>query len=152
MPRIAYEWLRLLRSESGDGYQIYVRYHPGEKEEYKALGVDFDQSLNGISLDSAIEETDIVVGYVSTALLEGSLIGRPVIQLLDRSAQYLCDYWKKGVAIGVWSYDEFKTWIDRLCHSDEEYEAVVSAQRYHIAKYFHNHPHTRTLMLEMIGI
>ena len=152
LPRIAYEWLSLLQSETGGTYQAYVRYHPNEREEYKALGMDFDQSLNNVSLYDAIKAADVVMGYVSTTLLEAALIGRPVIQLLDQSAQHLCDYWKKGVTTGVQSYDEFRVRIQSLCHDDKEYEATVGTQRHHIHKYFHYHPHARTSMLEILGI
>ena len=150
LPRIAYDWLRRLQEEHPAKYQIFVRYHPGELEVFKTLGTAFDQSLNGVAIDAAISEADLVVGYVSTALLESVLLGRPVLQLLDPGGRRLCDFWEHGVTTAVRDYDDFKKRIHTVCADTENYEAVVRAQGRRIHQYFHNYSHARTATLDQI--
>ncbi|MFZ6031501.1 MAG: hypothetical protein ACOYYS_27635 [Chloroflexota bacterium] len=154
LPKIAYEWLALLKRED-ENYEIYVRYHPDEWDIFKRLGEQFNMSLNATSLHDALRETDVVVGYVSTALLEGSLTGRPVIQLLDQSASHLCDYWKDGIAVGVHNYPEFKAAVRNICGNDLNYYAVVEKQRAIAKQHFYNHGsvgHALFSMLKLEGV
>ena len=152
LPSVAYDWFKALKSADNRRYHCYVRYHPREKEEYKALAGDFDLSLNHLPLYDALKASDIVVGYVSTALLESSLVGRPVIQIVERNNQGLCNYWKNGVAIGVQDYREFKAQVDSLSQNNERYDRVVEVQRRAIQLYFHNYPNARGAFLRTLEL
>jgi len=150
LPRLAYDWLRRLNRETNGQYEISVRYHPQEKEKYRALGDAFDHSLNDMPIETAIAHADLVVGYVSTALLESVLIGRPVIQLLHLSARGLCDFWQRGVTIKVDSYNAFAQKTALLMKDDRAYWSAVADQRQHITRFFCCHPNARQSVAEAI--
>jgi len=140
LPQKAYEWLDKLKSDCGEKNEYYVRFHPSEMKKYRDYGRKFDLTLNHVSIAKAIELSDIIIGYVSTSLLESALSGRPVIQILSEGNPNLCRYHEDGIALGVHDYSDFKSIVEKLSFNVEYYRATSKSQNNHVKNYFCYHP------------
>ena len=113
------DWLESLARQYQNRINVIVRLHPNEDGSLYRSCPHLIVLRDPPSLDLVLEGCDCVASLCSTALFEGLLYYKPILQLLADGWPDLADNWKQGLAQRVRSKSEFAEAVEHMLNAEE---------------------------------
>jgi hypothetical protein len=131
------EWLAAAAAALKEQVQFLVRLHPNEDGSIYAGMPHLRVFKRECDQAATLAGSDILGGLCSTALLEGLLYGKPVLQFYADGWPDLADNWQQGMAERVASADELRRLLERWV-APVERAGVVQRQQQQRCRAFAN--------------
>lgn len=134
------EWLAEAAEKLESQLNVLVRLHPNEDGSIYAGLKRLRVFKYECDLGTTLAGSDIVAALCSTALLEGLLYGKPVLQFRDDQWPELADNWQRGLAARVTSATDLVDILRRLL-DEREQSRITANQQAHKGQVFANRGH-----------